>query len=96
MFVFYKSTLLLSAAPALMLSILSFMQPLFMIPIFGIGFFTAGTVITLFYKETSKKNEYYFFYNMGLSRTVLMLTCAIGNFIIGLLFVILYVYVQHA
>jgi len=78
-----------------MLSILKFMQPAFMLALFGVGFLSLGTAITLLYKETTKKHEYYFFYNMGLSKLSLILTCAIGNLIVGLLCIILFTYVQH-
>jgi len=87
---------MLSVLSALMLASLGFMHPMFMILSFGIGFLSAGTVITLLYKQTSKKHEYYFFYNMGLSRLILMLTCAIGNLFIGLLIISIFIYAQHA
>jgi hypothetical protein len=78
-----------------MLAGLSFMQPLFMLFAFGVCFLSAGTVITLLYKETSKQNEYYFFYNMGLSKKALLLTCALGNLFVGLIFIVIFIYAQH-
>lgn len=92
LFVFYKSTLTLSIASSAMLAFLSFMNPVFMLLAFGICILSAGTVITLLYKETSKRHEYYFFYNMGLSRLTLLLTCALGNLIIGTAFIVIYIY----
>jgi len=78
-----------------MLAGLSFMNPVFMLFTFGIAFLSAGTLITLLYKETSKQHEYYFFYNMGLSKRSLFLTCIIGNLVIGGLFINIYLYAQH-
>jgi len=86
--VFYISTLTLSVAPSVMLAGLSSMNPVFMLFSFGLAFFSAGTLITLLYKETSKQHEYYFYYNMGLSKKSLMLTCIIGNLIFGGIFIV--------
>jgi hypothetical protein len=94
--IFYKSTLMLSVASSMMLAVLSFMQPMFMLFVFGACFLSAGTVITLLYKETSRQHEYYFYYNMGLSRQSLMLTCILGNLFVGILFISLYIYAQHS
>src|ERR1700744_2254139 len=95
LFVFYKSTLTLSVASSVMFAGMSFLHPVFMIPAFGACFLSAGSAITLLYKETSKQNEYYFYYNKSIPKTALILTCIIGNIIIGLLFISIYIYVQH-
>jgi hypothetical protein len=79
-----------------MLACLSFMQPLYMLLVFGACFLSAGTVLTLLYKETSKQHEYYFYYNMGLGRRTLMASCALGNLLIGALFISIYIYAQHS
>jgi hypothetical protein len=86
--VFYKSTLALSVTVAAMLAVFG---PGILAG-FGFGLMTAGTVLTLLYKEISKKNEYYFYYNKSISKQALMLTCALGNLVVGLVFIIIAVY----
>jgi hypothetical protein len=55
--IFYKSTLLFSITCGVMLGAINFQ--LFFVA-FGFGFLSAGTVISLLYKEISKQHEYYF------------------------------------
>jgi hypothetical protein len=86
--VFYKSTLPLSITPAAMLAALN----RFNLGVFGFALMTAGTVLTLLYKEISKKQEYYFYYNKSISKHALMLSCALGNLVVGSIFIILPVY----
>jgi len=93
--VFYQSTLTLSIEASAMFAGMSFLHPMFMIPAFGAFLLSAGTVITLLYKETSKQHEYYFYYNKGLSKSMLILSCVIGNIFIGIIFISIYLYAQH-
>ena len=57
---------------------------------------TGGFILALFFYQISRKNEYYFFYNMGLSRIQLM----IGSYVIHILtlipLIIIYSYVRSA
>ena len=79
--IFYKSTLLLSIACGVMLAALNF--NIFFVA-FGFGFLSAGSVISITYKEISKQHEYYFYYNKGISKFTLILSCILTNLIIGI------------
>jgi hypothetical protein len=79
--IFYKSTLLLSIACGLMFFIA-----------FGFGFLSAGSVISITYKEISKQHEYYFYYNKGISKFTLILSCVVLNLAIGLSLIIIETY----
>ena len=54
---------------------------------------TGGFLLSAFYFEISRRNEYYFYYNLGLSKTKLILiTYALHLiFILPLLFILQYV-----
>jgi hypothetical protein len=90
---FYKSTLLFNIACGVILGAINFQ--LFFVA-FGFGFLSAGTVISLLYKEISKQHEYYFYYNKGISKQTLILTCAIANLVIGILLIIIGSYAKHS
>jgi len=79
--IFYKSTLLLSIVCGVMLAAINF--NVFFIA-FGVGFLSAGSVISITYKEISKQHEYYFYYNKGISKFTLILSCILTNLIIGI------------
>jgi hypothetical protein len=87
--IFYKSTLLLSIACGLMLGAINF--NMFFIA-FGFGFLSAGSVISITYKEISKQHEYYFYYNKGISKFTLILSCVVLNLAIGLSLIIIETY----
>jgi len=91
--IFYKSTLLFSIACGVMLAAINFQ--LFFVA-FGFGFLSAGTVISLLYKEISKQHEYYFYYNKGISKQTLILTCVLANLVIGILLIIIGSYAKHS
>jgi len=84
--VFYKSTLLFSIACGVMLGAINFND---FFAAFGFSFLSAGTVISLLYKEMSKQHEYYFYYNKGISKQTIILTCILTNLIIGILLIII-------
>jgi hypothetical protein len=54
---------------------------------------TGGFLLSVFYFEISRKNEYYFYYNLGLGKIkLLMITYALHTiFILPLLFILQYV-----
>ena len=85
-FVFYKSTLLFSITCGIALGALNFHD---FFAAFGFSFLSAGTVISLTYKEISKQHEYYFYYNKGITKLTLILSCALTNFIIGVLLIVI-------
>jgi len=91
--IFYKSTLLFSIACGVMLGALNFQ--IFFVA-FGFSFLSAGTVISLLYKEISKQHEYYFYYNKGISKQTLILTCVLTNLVIGILLIIIGSYAKHS
>lgn len=79
---FYKSTLLINWGASTALAILT-MSPL----AFPIVTMTGGTLISLFYKELTAKNEYYFYYNRGISKISLMLVSFSLNMLVGLMLI---------
>jgi hypothetical protein len=91
--IFYKSTLLFSITCGVMLGVINFQ--LFLVA-FGFSFLSAGTVISLMYKEISKQHEYYFYYNKGISKQTLILTCVLANLFIGILLIIIGSYAKHS
>ncbi len=84
LFVFYKSTLSLSLTTSALLAIIS---PDF-VTAFGICLLSAGTVISLLYHEISRQHTYYFYYNMGIPKWALILTCCCINVLAGLSLII--------
>ena len=54
---------------------------------------TGGFLLSAFYFEISRRNEYYFYYNLGLSKTkLLLITYALHIiFILPLIFILQYV-----
>jgi hypothetical protein len=91
--VFYKSTLLLSAITSTLMAVLAIFNIQNMLLLFGICFLSGGTVITLMHKEISKQHEYYFYYNKGIAKLPLLLTCILANLFIGIIIIIISNYV---
>lgn len=79
--VFYKSTLTLSLAFALLVAVISGHFG------FAIAFMTGGWMLSLYYKEVSHKNEYVYYRNMGISKFHLLLFSILFNILIGLVFI---------
>ncbi len=77
---FYKSTLTLSICFSVVFAIIAW--PAFM-RFFGVAFMSGGTVISLMYKEISQQKEYYFYYNRGISKIMLLISCAALNVLFG-------------
>lgn len=79
MITFYMSTLTLSCCFAIVIAFLAspFIQS------FGFALMSGGTILSLLYKEISHKKEYYFYYNMGLSKIMLFVFCAVVNILLG-------------
>ncbi len=93
--VFYKSTLPISISFSALCAALNMFDILSVLFAFGVCFLSGGTILSLLYKEISKQKEYYFFYNKGLSKIQLMVTCVVGNFIVGASLVIIAIYAKH-
>lgn len=82
---FHRSTLLLNLVVSVCSILLtkSFMY----IPI---TMMTAGPFLSLFHKEITAKNEYYFYYNRGITKVKLIVISQLANIITGsIIFVIL-------
>jgi len=77
---FHKSTLLLNWIASIALALLT-MSPI----LFPIATMTGGMFISLFYKELTAKNEYYFYYNRGITKINLMGVNLILNILPGLI-----------
>jgi len=90
--IFYKSTLLLSTSFAAMMAIFTLLSPALFIPMFAVAFMTGGTILSLLYKELSRKHEYYFYYNLAITKTTLFLTCALTNILLGMLLIVINCY----
>jgi hypothetical protein len=90
--VFYRSTLTLSIGISALIGAFGIFSIPSMLFAFGMCFLSGGTVVTLLYKELSKQHEYYFYYNKGIPKSWLFLTCASGNLIIGSLLITISVY----
>lgn len=48
---------------------------------FIVWIMTGGFLLSVFYFELTRKNEYYFYYNLGLSKIKLLLTAYLLNFL---------------
>jgi len=86
LFIFYKSTLLFSIVCGIALAAMNFHD---FFAAFGFSFLSAGTLISLTYKEISKQHEYYFYYNKGLTKKVIITTCILTNLVIGIFIIII-------
>jgi hypothetical protein len=92
--IFYKSTLTLSICFSVMISVFGLAGSLALIPrMFGFSLMTGGTLVSLLYKEITLKHEYYFYYNQAISKTTLIASCVLINFLIGSLLIIISAYV---
>lgn len=60
---------------------------------FIVWILTGGFLLSAFYFEVTRKNEYYFYYNMGLSKIKLLLTAYLLNFlfVLPILYILQYV-----
>jgi len=100
---YYKSTLffnlsssvlltivLLEAAKSLSIAHLSF-QILYLLCVMS-----CGTFISLFYKELSRKGEYYFYYNQGISKLKLWIATITTNIVGGVFLIYILYYVKLA
>ena len=83
--VFYKSTLTVNITSSVLLCIVGYPDILLA---FGICFLSGGSILSLLFLEISKQNEYYFYYNKGLSKWTLLLSCFIINLFIGIMLIV--------
>jgi hypothetical protein len=85
-FHYYKELLLLNTV----ISICFGLSTYILLKAYGFptAFMTAGYILSVGYFEMSKKKQYYFYFNRGLSKMQLYLTSFIINSVIGFLFVL--------
>lgn len=61
----------------------------FFLKTIGVSYIILGLLFHYFIYEVRDSNEYYFYYNMGLSRLSLWIITLVLNLIIGLTFILL-------
>ena len=88
--VFYQKLI----APTLLLSLLFGLIGLgltgeFLLETVGIPYILLGSLFHYFIYEMINSQEYYFYYNMGLSRRMLWLTTIILNLTVGMVLILL-------
>jgi hypothetical protein len=60
---------------------------------FVVWIMTGGFLISAFYFEITRKNEYYFYYNLGLSKLKLFLSAYLLTFVLAIPFLFILHYV---
>ena len=61
----------------------------FSLKTFGVSYIILGLLFHYYTYELRNSNEYYFYYNMGLSRPVLWAVTSVFGFLTGLVFILL-------
>jgi len=89
--IFHKSTLTINIITSASFSLIYF-QLFFRL--FPTMMMTAGTMIGIFYKEITHQNEYYFYYNLGISKANLIAVNALLNILTGLMLLLIFSYVK--
>jgi hypothetical protein len=69
---------------------------LLFILVFVISILSAGFFLSVFFFELSRKNEYYFYYNLGLSKIKLLFLTYLLHIIFILPFLIILYYVNNS
>ena len=78
---FHKSTLLINWVFSVVIA--TIVSPW----LFPVVTMTGGPILSLFYKEMSRKKEYYFYYNLGITKMNLMVISMVFNLVTGLLLI---------
>lgn len=92
LFIFYRSTLALNWSSSLAFAFVLFPKFSIILPVM---LMTGGSLLSIWYKDLSRKNDYYFYYNRGLSKAQLMLFSVLMNLLSGGLLYILLNHVAH-
>ena len=90
-FAFYTSTVIICYAVSCTVALVALFlvrAPFFVT--FSISIATVGLFMSLLYKEISHPEQYYFYYNRGISKMRLYAFCGIINVVIGTLILIFY------
>jgi len=80
---FHKSTLAINWAFSVALSVLS---SVWLLPVLSM---TVGPLIVFLYKEIARSNQYYFYYNRGISKTGLIAASMGLHVVFGVVLLIL-------
>lgn len=86
---FYRSTLALNWGFSLACAIIGVIQFSKVLPI---SLMTSGSLLSLYYKNLSRKGDYFFYYNRGIRKTQLFLFTILLNGLVGAL---LYILLNH-
>jgi hypothetical protein len=90
---FHRSTLTINYIFSIALSSIIFPSFFIVLPI---SIMTGGPLLSLFYKEVAQKNEYYYYYNLGITKLSLILTNLILNILTGIILLIIITYVKSS
>lgn len=93
LFIFYRSTLMLNWSASLGFAFVVFPEFSSVLPVM---LMTGGSLLSIWYKDLSRKNDYYFYYNRGLGKGQLMLFTVLMNLLSGGLLHILLNHVAHS
>ena len=93
----FKIDLLVSIAVTVITSTLSPKGITFesMSYIFMLSYFSGGFLLGIFFFEIARKQEYYFYYNLGISKLRLVLISYLFNLVIILPFLIISAYARY-
>ena len=93
LFIFYRSTLALNWSASLGFAFVVFPKFSIILPVM---LMTAGSLLSIWYKDLSRNNDYYFYYNRSLGKAQLMLFAVLMNLLTGGLLYILLNHVTHS
>jgi len=77
---FHKSTLLINWGFSIAFAMVNVSIYFILLPIFTM---TGGPILSLFFKELSRKNEYYYYYNRNISKLSLIAGSTAFNLLTG-------------
>jgi Zn-dependent protease len=81
---FYKSTVTINLVVSLMVGLVTVS-----ITVFAIGLVTFGLFFAFLYKEVVRPQEYYFYFNRGISKIKLIIFCILVNILPSALILII-------
>jgi hypothetical protein len=97
-FQFYKITLVLNWSPSIALAAFFYIMSgenyiLYLFALFSMSF---GFIFSIIIKEStfSKKDEYYFYYNFGITKIKLFMICEFLNIVLGFFIIAGYSYAK--
>ena len=90
---FYRSTIILNSLVSFLIALITGEMLLF----FPICYATIGLLAVFLYKEIARPNNYYFYYNQGISKVKLMMFCFLVNIVVLLVLIAgIYIYIYVA